>query len=59
MSTALMSRADEFRQEVKEFWSSFDQGKTLATVQKTTPTGVSTRPRTGRVALKLKKKIKS
>jgi hypothetical protein len=45
MSRSDMSRADEFRQQTKEFWSKMEQRKPVAADQKAVPTGSSNLPK--------------
>ena len=59
MSSATMSKADEFRKDVKAFWSNLEPCKAVATNRKAVPTGSSTMPRKREAGLKLKKQSRS
>jgi hypothetical protein len=61
MSRSDMSRADEFRQQTKEFWSKMEQRKPVAPDRKAVPTSSSNLPkkrRAGPVNPKPKKRTK-
>jgi hypothetical protein len=49
MSRADTSRADEFRQQTKEFWSKMDRTNAVAADPKATPTSSGNMPKKRRV----------